>query len=428
MGDNTKASLKSSEQAMRFYQELEGNVALLRRDAVLVDEGRTSDWDMGVRDAESVRAVMHSHFGEPVTRIKRNYVQQHYYMWGQVDFIPEFVWRGLCYLEVDRFWNAVSIGFDDVYRPRLAHDAFLAWLTSVLSGGNFNERHIELVNEAYANDGEEFKICLEEAFGEEPAGELKKMLDEKRPEDVTQMTKQLRKGLFKQRLKAQPLQTITKKISHWYVELKWHLVPPMPTVAFLGPDGSGKSSVINGVKAQLKQMRLHSRSLHWRPYGIKGREDLGQSVADPHAAKPRGLVTSVMKLGMLFYDWWLASLTVLRHARSKISVVICDRYYDDLLVDPIRYRYGGPSWLARVVFKLMPKPDQVFILTGDAEVIHPRKQEVTFEELSGQLERYEDLAKRLGDRATLLNVNAPLAEVIEKACEGVIKEINKRYR
>ena len=48
-------------------------------------------------------------------------------------------------------------------------------------------------------------------------------------------------------------------IRHWIREAKLHYRPPLPFVAFLGPDGSGKSSVIEGFSERLKVMRLKSK-------------------------------------------------------------------------------------------------------------------------------------------------------------------------
>jgi len=413
-----------SEKWNDFSQNTKG-IAFLRRDP-LYQEGSSSDWDIAVKEPERAYLDLKSNFGDPITCIQRLYVQQHYYKWGQVDFLPAFIWRGLSYMDLERFWGKVCKDAKGVSRPCLAHDAFLAWITSVLSGGNFNSRHKALVNEAYASDKEEFIWCMDYAFGATRSQKLQDLLEEKDPCAVVEMTKELRRSIFRKHLEESPVKTLKRSFKHWYVELKHHLFPKLPTIAFLGPDGSGKSSVISGLKKELREMRLNCRSLHWRPYGIKGREDLGVAVADPHAAEPRGLITSVLKLGMLFYDWWLASLTVLLHARAKISVVICDRYYNDLLVDTRRYRYGGPKWLAKLVFKFMPRPNLVFILVGTPEIIHPRKQEVTLDELRRQIEAYKELAEFIGESAMLVNVDEALDTVIEKVCTRTREELANR--
>ena len=57
--------------------------------------------------------------------------------------------------------------------------------------------------------------------------------------------------------------------------------------------------------------------------------------------------------------------------------MLFDRYHGDLLVDPRRYRYGGPMSLARLIVRFMPQPDLVFFLDATPEILLARKQEVS---------------------------------------------------
>ena len=57
----------------------------------------------------------------------------------------------------------------------------------------------------------------------------------------------------------------------------------------------------------------------------------------------------------------------------------------DAIVDPKRYRYGGPIWLLNLIWKITPKPDLIVLLDAPAEVIQQRKKEVPFEETAERL-------------------------------------------
>jgi thymidylate kinase len=72
------------------------------------------------------------------------------------------------------------------------------------------------------------------------------------------------------------------------------------------------------------------------------------------------------------------------------ALLICDRYYHDLLIDSIRYRYGGPMWVAKLIGKLMPQPDLWVLLDAPVEVLQTRKQEVSWEESERQRQAYKD--------------------------------------
>lgn len=161
----------------------------------------------------------------------------------------------------------------------------------------------------------------------------------------------------------------------------------MPFIAFLGCDGSGKSAVIQGLKIKLEQDGHRVTLGHWRPKALDPSSDSSESADDPHGKPPRGFVASVLKLGWLWLNWWIAWFRSLR-AESRSGYVLFDRYHGDLLVDPRRYRYGGPMWLAKLLSRMMPQPDQVIFLDASPDILLSRKQEVGLEALAASRKQY----------------------------------------
>jgi hypothetical protein len=107
-------------------------------------------------------------------------------------------------------------------------------------------------------------------------------------------------------------------------------------------------------------------------------------VTDPHGKPPRSALISVAKISVWLIEEWYASIFQDR----KNVLLICDRYYHDLLIDPKRYRYGGPDWVAKQVGMLMPQPDLWVLLDAPAEVLQARKQEVPLNETLRQRDEY----------------------------------------
>jgi thymidylate kinase len=64
-------------------------------------------------------------------------------------------------------------------------------------------------------------------------------------------------------------------------------------------------------------------------------------------------------------------------------------------VDKKRYRYSGPTWLLKAIWRVVPKPDLIILLDAPAEVIQARKKEVPFEETARQRREYRALVERL---------------------------------
>ncbi len=190
-------------------------------------------------------------------------------------------------------------------------------------------------------------------------------------------------------------------------------------LSFLGCDGSGKSAVIAGLTDHLRARGVTVTHGHWRPmaFAAEAPDSARATADDPHGQRPRGAITSILKLGWLWLNWWGGWWKFLRVA-SRDGVVLFDRYHADLLVDPRRYRYGGPMWLAQIASNLMPQPDLVIFLDADPDVLLSRKQEVPREALERSRERYLALCAA-HPRFNIIDASQPLDQVIDDVSQLV---------
>jgi thymidylate kinase len=186
----------------------------------------------------------------------------------------------------------------------------------------------------------------------------------------------------------------------------------MPFIAFLGCDGSGKSAVLDRLTDRLQTEGWNVVRGHWRPVATPTLKTESTGAEDPHGKPPRGPFASFLKLGWLWIKWWMGWLGSLRHA-SRSGMLLFDRYHADLLVDPVRYRFGGPVWMAGVASRMMPQPDLVICLDTDPEVLLSRKQEVSRETLEKSRSAYLHLAAGNG-RIRVVDASKPLPEVVDE--------------
>lgn len=193
----------------------------------------------------------------------------------------------------------------------------------------------------------------------------------------------------------------------------------MSFVVFLGCDGSGKSAVISRVRECLVEQGIVVTTGHWRPSLRKSAHALA-AAADPHGGVPRGMLGSMVKVGWIWLNWWVAWCWYLRRDRAR-GVVLYDRYHGDMVVDPRRYRYGGPAWLGALASRLMPQPDSVVYLDAPPEVLLSRKNEVSQEALERSRAGYMAFCGGLQQAVVVdasQSLDAVVAEVMRRTGVG----------
>ena len=184
-------------------------------------------------------------------------------------------------------------------------------------------------------------------------------------------------------------------------------------VALLGPDGSGKSAVAEAVAQRLAPDFADTVRLHLRPRLGLRRSHNGPALT-PHAKPPRSALVSIVKVLYFAVDYNLGHRLQVRPRVQAGALVLFDRYCHDMLVDPRRYRYGGPQWLLRWLAAVVPKPDLWLLLDAPAEVLRRRKREVAWAELVQLRAAYRELLQRL-PHGVLIDTGQPFDAVVETA-------------
>lgn len=160
------------------------------------------------------------------------------------------------------------------------------------------------------------------------------------------------------------------------------------TICFLGPDGSGKSTIIEGIENQNPFVNFNY--FHLKP--VKAKKN-SNTVPNPHGSPSYSPLVSYVKLMYLVLQYnvnWIINVWPLK---LTPTIIVFDRYFDDILADPKRYRYGGALKAVKIARRFIPKPAVTFVLWANADVIYARKKEVSVEELQLQLNRYDFLCE-----------------------------------
>jgi thymidylate kinase len=216
-----------------------------------------------------------------------------------------------------------------------------------------------------------------------------------------------------------------KAISSWLSEVprvyrRWQC-PSGLLLAVMGVDGAGKSTLLAELGRQAANCFRRQLSLHWHPT-LRGGNPPN---TDPHGQPVRGSALSVVYLLMHLLDCWTAYALQVRPVLARSGLVLFDRYFHDVLVDPKRYRYGGPMAIARAICALCPKPHLVLALDASESIVRARKDEVSEEERSRQRQQYLALANRLPN-PSVIDAGRPLIEVAAAANSVVVQHLALR--
>jgi thymidylate kinase len=120
-------------------------------------------------------------------------------------------------------------------------------------------------------------------------------------------------------------------------------------------------------------------------------------------------------------------LWILKLNQLKPSAVLqlFDRYFHDVVVDPDRYNYYGPAWLACALVHLVPQPDIWFVLDAPPEVLRARKPDLTLVEARRQQHLYLDLfATR--KNAILVDASQPAGDVLAQVAEAITAYMERK--
>jgi thymidylate kinase len=208
-------------------------------------------------------------------------------------------------------------------------------------------------------------------------------------------------------------------VRRWVVRL---IHPAGIWVVVAGTDGSGKTSVASRLTDRLAPCFRRRLKLHWsasvlpRPGSLVGRA--ARDPSRPHGAAPHGRVLSTLASLYHWLDHALGYIVRIRPTLVRSGIVVMERGYHDVLVDPLRYRLNGSS-LAQRLGRLLPRPDLTILLLGDPSVLHARKPELAPEEIERQQGRWARLEGDLGAVA-VVDAGRPLEEVVAASLEAVI--------
>jgi len=143
---------------------------------------------------------------------------------------------------------------------------------------------------------------------------------------------------------------------------------------------------------------------------------------DPHGAVAHGPMRATFRVMYYWCDFVLGTWFLVWPATLRGKVVIIERGWLDMAVDPKRYHLNSPR-LVRFLAHLLPSVDLLAVLDIPSQLALERKTELPALEIDRQCSEWRDL--KIGYRHKILldatKPSASLAACIEDLIGGSVK-------
>jgi len=210
-------------------------------------------------------------------------------------------------------------------------------------------------------------------------------------------------------------------------------------LAVLGPDGSGKTSIVNALhrcidKGLFEAVLCYHANVAILPllktfkrifFGENSTQVTQNEIAvQPGMVEPHSLIRSLIYVLYYSVDYCLGWFSI-RDAMWKNQLVVFDRYFYDFFYQ--RQNRKLPHWLLWLISRFVPKPDLVVCLKANPNVIYARKPELSPEEIEIQCDIVGSLASRLPN-SVIVRTDQPIERTIQEVESHVVRSLHQRHQ
>lgn len=280
-----------------------------------------------------------------------------------------------------------------------------------------------------------FLKVLKRSFGEHTAKWLVIQIKNNKWDIISKNIKALRIRLILRAFLQNPIYSFFR-ITTFYIQLfKNNIKPKGITIALIGPDGSGKSTIAKLlVKKSSLEKVFNSLKLYYRRPNVifynklinflkifskKLSNKKNENSLDKNPRKVRPVVKSILYL-IYFSLWYILSIFIIWRYKAKRNLIIFDRYFYDYF--SFYEHQNLPQWFISLMCKLIPSPDIVVYLRPSPEIAFLRKGEMPIEEIKRQIKVYDKVHNYLKN-LKVIDADLEINEVVFEVINEILKKI-----
>jgi len=349
--------------------------------------------------------------------------------WFQSDISGDYVhfdawtkiaWKGLRWANEAEVLSR-RVRRDQFYIPCASDEACISLIKDLIQVGIIKGKYKPGINSVVINSRTIFTNALQWGFGNKLAIRLCDLIERDDWVTCVKLKNSMRRSVLWQSVLRNPLEPILSVLcflGSYMRSLVFNRTGIF--VALIGPDGSGKTTIAEGLVKSMNKLFPAPLYYHGRFFFLPDLRNIYNVMRRMFGRKPVKLSPSGFNtLGnmqphtklrvcmYLFYYFWdyILGYWVIGNIRTKGQLLIFDRYFYDYLIQQ-QYAFM-PKMLARLMLLLIPKPDIILYLKCEPAVIHQRKPELSVAAIKQQQLVCDSLAQTLANVFTVQTASMP---------------------
>lgn len=304
------------------------------------------------------------------------------------------------------------------------------WIRRTIKN-DLKHEHLEIAKKLYEYSPDTYGRKLEETFGSRVAQLIRESLqtmDETIFYNHREEFKKSVKKISDKNCSGGKFQYLYRRFQICEVLPKRVIHQSGISIAFLSPDGGGKTTAIQRSREMCSGSFYGDVLLYFRPhllsnagsYKIYNKTSEEATNPDPHGKTLNSIPKSLVRFFFYNLDFILGTWFKILPIKIKKKLVIFDRYYYDYYADMKRYQYKLSPAFAKAFAWSIPSPNLIFVLDAPAEILYARKQELPVEELARQREAYRSFAQK-HRHAILIDATRSEEQVAQQITTEILK-------
>lgn len=308
------------------------------------------------------------------------------------DLWAPITWMGIPWIDSKRILKGRKLYSDLFYIPSAGAESASLLLKDLIHGKCIKETYFERIRNFNSEDPHTFSSVLNNYFGSSLVNKLSEWVDAGEWQEIQDSAPFLKHLLFKKMFLKHPVQSCAGFLRFILGHISDYLKGRNRVfVCFIGPDGSGKSTISSLVLDAMQDI-FDDRIYFHGHFGIlptlsdflQSTKKQNKSEEKPITDKPTSLGKFPAAVMIVYYSLeYLLGFFFIKIHRRKYDLVVFDRYYYDYAIQP------GPFTMDSLFLKALligiPKPDIIVFLKSPAVTIYNRKPELSIQEISRQI-------------------------------------------